>query len=88
MPTFDTDVTQADAFPRPLRVPAVIIDLDAEANTELALGSRPGVYVGAGVPTIAAANGSIYRRTDAPDADNFEYGRIGGAWVSLKSATA
>ena len=43
---------------------------------------------GAGAPTHAAADGSKYTRTDATNGDDFEYGRIGGAWVALFGQTA
>ena len=43
---------------------------------------------GAGVPAHTAADGSKYTRTDAANGDDFEYGRIGGAWVVLFGQTS
>ncbi len=43
---------------------------------------------GAGAPTHVAADGSKYTRTDATNGDDFEYGRIAGAWVPLFGQTA
>jgi hypothetical protein len=40
-----------------------------------------GIYFGSGVPTVTAANGSIYLRSDAA-AGAALYNRIAGAWVA------
>lgn len=37
---------------------------------------------GTGAPTHTAPDGSMYTRIDAANADEFHYGRIGGAWVA------
>ena len=48
----------------------------------------PTITSGTGVPTTTPAPGSLFLRTDAPDADNSLYQRVGGAWVTIKGATA
>ena len=45
------------------------------------------VSAGAGVPTEAATNGSLYLRTNGTDGDDSLYMRIAGAWVALQGET-
>ena len=47
----------------------------------------PTINAGTGAPTEVQPNGSLWMRTDAPDADNALYMRIGAAWVVLAGAT-
>lgn len=43
----------------------------------------PKITSGAGVPSEALPDGSIYLRTDAGSAADALYSRIGGAWVAI-----
>lgn len=45
------------------------------------------VSAGAGAPTEAATNGSLYLRTNGTDGDDSLYMRIAGAWVALQAET-
>ena len=46
----------------------------------------PTITSGSGAPSAAEPNGSIYLRTNAGDADQSIYSRIGGAWVAIDGA--
>ena len=48
----------------------------------------PTLSVGTGAPTLDAANGSIYLRTDASTSSEAVYARVGGAWVTVAGATS
>jgi hypothetical protein len=48
--------------------------------------AAPTLTSGSGAPTATEPNGSIYLRTDAANADQAVYSRIGGAWVALDGA--
>ena len=52
------------------------------------VSTSPTITAGSGVPSSTEPNGSIWLRTDAADADNSLYQRIGGAWVAIKGQTA
>lgn len=47
--------------------------------------SAPTITAGAGVPTEASPDGSIYTRTDGTGGASF-YTRIAGAWVARSGA--
>ena len=53
------------------------LDLDALTPTNTS---------GDGAPSAAEANGSIYLRKNAANADEAVYSRIGGSWVALDGA--
>ncbi len=48
--------------------------------------SVPTITSGSGAPSAAEPNGSIYLRTDASNADESMYSRIGGSWVAIDGA--
>lgn len=48
--------------------------------------STPTLTSGAGVPSAAEPDGSLYLRTDGSTADDSLYQRIGGAWVARDGA--
>ena len=50
--------------------------------------STPTITAGSGDPTASEPNGSIYLKTDASDADDAVWSRIGGAWAQIKGKTA
>jgi|ETNvirnome_2_300_1030623.scaffolds.fasta_scaffold08805_4 hypothetical protein len=50
--------------------------------------SAPNITSGAGAPSHTAPNGSMYLRTNASDADDALYMRIGGAWAPILGETA
>jgi len=52
---------------------------EADADT-------PTITSGSGVPAASEPNGSIYLRTDAANADQSIYSRIGGSWVAIDGA--
>lgn len=65
----------------------IIIPADAYlgfSDTPATETSVVKVYSGAGAPTSADANGSIYLRTDAGDADESLYTRVAGSWEPFK----
>lgn len=53
-------------------------------------GTNPGIYAGAGAPTITAAKGSIYLRTDGSAQEETLYVNTDGAdtWVAGVAAAA
>ena len=49
-------------------------------------GVTPTIASGAGAPSAAAPNGSLYMRTDGTNADDSLYQYIAGAWVAIDGA--
>lgn len=48
--------------------------------------AAPTITAGSGAPTATEPNGSIYLRTDAANADQAIYARVGGSWVAIDGA--
>ena len=46
-----------------------------------------GVFVGSGVPSIAAAQGSLYLRTDGTTTNDRIYVRGSSAWIAITTAS-
>ena len=46
-----------------------------------------GIYVGSGAPSITAAQGSLYLRTDGTTTNDRLYVRGSSAWIAVTTAT-
>ena len=46
-----------------------------------------GIYVGSGAPSIAAAQGSLYLRTDGTTTNDRIYVRGSAAWIAITTAS-
>jgi hypothetical protein len=46
-----------------------------------------GIYVGSGAPSITAAQGSLYLRTDGTTTNDRLYVRGASAWIAVTTAT-
>ena len=72
-------------------MPYFKVDNSVDVNKLIIRASKtsgPFLSAGSGAPTKAAPNGSLYLRTDASDADDALYMRIGGAWAPILGETA
>jgi hypothetical protein len=67
-----------------IQVAAIAFGLDGSART--APSDMPTYSVGTGVPTAAAANGSVYVDEAGATAALALYIRIGGSWVAMDGA--
>lgn len=72
----------AARFRRPVLVQALGLAPDGAARVNDPT-TIPTVSSGAGAPTEAAPNGSLYLRTDGTNGTDSVYMRIAGAWVAL-----
>jgi len=73
--------------PGPVSAAVIQRITDLETKMSAVEAETAYLYQGTGVPAIAAANGSIFLRTDGTTADTAIYSRITGAWVAIKGAT-
>lgn len=78
----------ASLFVERLRKPLAALGFGIRSTVTQADADVPQIVSGTGVPSVTLPNGSLFTRTDAADADNSLYQRIGGAWVALKGQTA
>ena len=46
-----------------------------------------GIFVGSGAPTVSAAQGSLYLRTDGTTTNDRVYVRGASAWIAITTAT-
>lgn len=46
-----------------------------------------GIFVGSGVPTVSAAQGSLYLRTDGTTTNDRIYVRGSAAWIAITTAS-
>jgi hypothetical protein len=46
-----------------------------------------GIYVGSGAPSISAAQGSLYLRTDGTTTNDRIYVRGSSAWIAITTAS-
>ena len=46
-----------------------------------------GIFVGSGAPTVTAAQGSLYLRTDGTTTNDRVYVRGSSAWIAITTAT-
>jgi len=72
----------ASRFRKPVLVQALGLAPDGAARVADP-ATIPTVSAGAGAPTEAAPDGSLYLRTDASAGTDAVYSRIGGSWVAL-----
>lgn len=71
-------------FRKPLAATALALSADGAARYDVT--TSPTVSIGAGAPTEASPNGSLYTRTDATNGDDAVYVRVAGAWVAILGA--
>lgn len=76
----------AARFRKPIAATALALSPDGAERYDVT--TAPTHTAGAGAPTEAAPNGSLYTRTDATDGDDFLYARVASAWVPIFGATA
>ena len=65
---------------------SAVVGLAIAATSRTAAGSMVTITTGAGAPSASEPNGSIYLRTNAANADEAIYARIGGSWVVIDGA--
>ena len=58
------------------------VGLGIKSNARELDAATPQILSGAGAPSAAVANGSLYIRTDGTNATDSLYQRIAGAWVA------
>ena len=76
----------ANKFLLNYRGPMRMVGVGVASSTSEAEADVPTVSSGSGAPSASEPNGSIYLRTDAANADEAIYSRIGGAWVAIDGA--
>ena len=76
----------ASKFASRHRKPIAAVGLGVRTSKTEIDASTPTITAGAGAPSAAEPNGSIYLRTNAANADEAVYSRIGGSWVALDGA--
>ena len=54
---------------------------------QLSSTANLGIFVGSGVPTVTAAQGSLYLRTDGTTTNDRIYVRGSGAWIAITTAS-
>ncbi len=76
----------ASIFVKRMRGAVAFVGLGVKATPNELDTATPQITSGAGAPSAALADGSLYLRTDAASADDSLYQRIGAAWVALDGA--
>ena len=76
----------ANKFLLNYRGPMRMVGVGVASSISEAEADVPTVSSGSGAPSASEPNGSIYLRTDAANADEAIYSRIGGAWVAIDGA--
>jgi hypothetical protein len=59
------------------------VGLGVRTSATEADASTPTITAGSGAPSASEPNGSVYMRTNASNAAESIYSRIGGAWVAI-----
>ena len=59
------------------------VRLGVRTSATEADASTPTITAGSGAPSASEPNGSIYMRTNASNAAESIYSRIGGSWVAI-----
>ena len=89
--TFSGPVVSTNGFSSPSTVTALSGSAVAAGGAALLLGttSSVGVYVGSGAPSVSAAKGSLYLRTDGTTTNDRAYINTNGGtgWTSITTAT-
>jgi len=70
-------------FVKKMRGPVSFVGVGVKHAANDVDDTTPRIISGAGVPTDAIADGSIYLRSDSAAANSAIYARIGGAWVAI-----
>lgn len=76
----------AQRFKKAIAATGLVLSPDGAERYDVT--AAPSLTAGAGAPTEAGPNGSLYLRTDGTDGDDSLYMRIAGAWVALQGETA
>ena len=89
--TFSGPVVSTNGFSSPSTVTALSDSAVAVGGAALLLGttSSVGVYVGFGAPSVSAAKGSLYLRTDGSSTSTRAYINTNGGtgWTNIATAT-
>ena len=78
----------ASKFAYRYRKPVASVGVGVRTSATEDDASSPTITAGAGAPSAAEPNGSLYMRTNASNGDDALYARIGGSWVALLGHTA
>lgn len=73
----------ASKFAYRYRKPVASVGVGVRTSATEDDASSPTITAGAGAPSAAEPNGSVYLRTDASTAAESVYSRIGGSWVAI-----
>ena len=73
----------ASKFAYRYRKPVASVGVGVRTSATEDDASSPTLTAGAGAPSAAEPNGSVYLRTDASTAAESVYSRIGGSWVAI-----
>ena len=77
----------ASIFAYRYRKALAAVGLGVRTSATEADASTPTITAGSGAPSASEPNGSIYMRTNASNADESIYSRIGGSWVAIDGAS-
>ncbi len=77
----------ASIFAYRYRKALAAVGLGVRTSATEADASTPTITAGSGAPSASEPNGSIYMRTNASNADECIYSRIGGSWVAITGAS-
>ena len=88
--TFSGPVVSTNGFSSPSTLTALSGSAVAAGGAALLLGttSSVGVYVGSGAPSVSAAKGSLYLRTDGTTTNDRAYINTNGGtgWTNITTA--
>jgi len=88
--TFSGPVVSTNGFSSPSTVTALSASAVVAGGAAVLLGtsSSVGVYVGSGAPTVSAAKGSLYLRTDGSSTSTRAYINTDGGttWTNITTA--
>ena len=73
----------ASKFAYRYRKPVASVGVGVRTSATEDDASSPTITAGAGAPSAAEPNGSVYLRTDSSTAAESVYSRIGGSWVAI-----
>ena len=73
----------ASKFAYRYRKPVASVGVGVRTSATEDDARSPTITAGAGAPSAAEPNGSVYLRTDASTAAESVYSRIGGSWVAI-----
>lgn len=73
------DTVTVDSGTAPVAGGAAAVLMTSTANL--------GIFVGSGAPTVTAAQGSLYLRTDGTTTNDRVYVRGSAAWIAITTAT-